>query len=201
MRIISGKHRGKMLLSFKDDSIRPTSSYVREMIFNILQNPRFARDENFLPINGVKSSLNDRADFLDVFAGVGSVGLEALSNGAASACFIDKSPNAIGITQKNAEKLGEITNIRLINSNISQLKITDKPYDIIFIDPPYKDAKQNNMLATKTINQLVAKRWVKQSSLVIIEQSKQSDFRIPQGFYRLDERKFAKTKVSFLQAQ
>lgn len=118
MRIIGGKHRGRILNEFKGRDIRPTSDRAREALFNIF------------------SSEVIGADFLDLFAGSGAVGLEALSRGAKSVVFTDINRQSTELIKKNLALLGETADV-LLTDGTAYLANTDKKFDFIFIDPPY----------------------------------------------------------------
>ena len=118
MRILSGTFKNRTLSSPKGGKTRPTSSKMRASVFNILQ------------------GLVEGADFLDVFAGSGAMGLEALSRGAASATFIERDAQAARCIRQNLKTLG--INGKILQRDASlALKQLDKKYDIIYIDPPY----------------------------------------------------------------
>lgn len=120
MRIITGEKRGKKLLSLQDSSVRPTTDKVKESLFNILQ----------FRIEGRR--------FLDLFAGTGQVGIEALSRGAKSATFVDNSRQALSVIKKNVELSGYEGRSKLVSSDFSVfLKGTSDVFDVAFIDPPY----------------------------------------------------------------
>ncbi len=119
MRIISGKYKGKKLEGFDIDGTRPTMDRVRESVFAIIQNR----------IEG--------SECLDLFAGSGSLGLEALSMGAKACTFVDNNPKVIRVLNRNVENVKE--NITIINMDYKRyLKETVSRFDIIFLDPPYK---------------------------------------------------------------
>ncbi len=118
MRIISGKHKGKKLKSFDGFDVRPTSDRAREALFSML---------NFDIIG---------SDFLDLCAGTGAMGLEALSRGANSVTFVDNSQESIKICDYNLKSIKENGNI-VKNDALSFLKTTNKKFDVIFFDPPY----------------------------------------------------------------
>lgn len=123
MQIISGRHKGQKLFCPSTHLLRPTSGRLRSAIFNICQ----------LSI--------ENANFLDLFAGVGAMGLEALSRGAAKATFVEKSKNAMDHIQKNIKKLKEEKNTRCWLLDVFQALplLSDKgeSFDIIYADPPY----------------------------------------------------------------
>ena len=117
MRIIGGTYRGRTLYGFKGEDIRPTSDNARESLFNILGD-----------ISG--------ADFLDLFSGTGAVGIEALSRGA-NAFFNDADKESVALTKANLKRLGIKAEVSLSDA-LSFIKSSDKKFDIIYLDPPYK---------------------------------------------------------------
>jgi len=131
MRIFSGKFRGRVLKSPKDaDVIRPTQGYLREAVFNICQHS----------VEG--------AEFLDLFAGTGAIGFEALSRGAKHVTFVDSSREAIKYIKENARILGVEKNVTIIYGDafktVAKLAKRGMKYDIIYIDPPYAKKKHHD---------------------------------------------------------
>ena len=121
MRIVGGKYRGRNLVAFDGDKIRPTSDKVRESVFNILQ----------FGLSG--------ADFLDLFSGSGAMGIEALSRGVNSVTFNDFSRDSIAVLKKNLEKIKVDGNYTVKNLDaVTFVKNCTNKFDIIYIDPPYK---------------------------------------------------------------
>lgn len=121
MRIVGGKYRGRVLCSFKGEEIRPTADKVRESLFNILN----------IEIVGSR--------FLDLFCGTGAVGIEALSRGAGFVALNDLSRESLSVAQKNLDLIGKPINVKIYNLNaLTLLEKAAEPFDIIFIDPPYK---------------------------------------------------------------
>lgn len=122
MRVISGKYKGKKLIGFDIDGTRPTMDRVKESLFGIIQNK-------------IKDSI-----VLDLFAGSGSLGIEALSNGAKKCYFIDNNIELINIIKENTKSMKE--DISILKSDYSNvlgmLKNSNIKFDIIFLDPPYK---------------------------------------------------------------
>ncbi len=118
MRIISGKHGGRVLKTFEGTDIRPTSDRAKQALFNIFQ----------LKIMG--------CSFYDGFCGSGSVGIEALSRGA-NVVFTDNSPESIKLTKANLKMINESAEVYLEDC-VSYLSRTTKKFDIIFLDPPYR---------------------------------------------------------------
>ena len=126
MRVISGKYKGLFLEGFNIDGTRPTMDRVKESLFGIIQ-------------DYVKDSV-----CLDLFAGSGSLGIEAISNGAKECYFVDKNIEVIKILKKN---LNKIDNAKVFNSSYDKfLKETNTKFDIIFLDPPYKFNLINNAI-------------------------------------------------------
>lgn len=125
MRIVAGKFRGKALLSPSDDSIRPTSDRARELMFNILAS-RIG-----VHLDGVK--------VLDLFAGTGALGLEALSRGASGAVFVDIGAELRGLIRDHIEAFGIAGIAKLLRRDATALGVagTMGPFDLVFLDPPY----------------------------------------------------------------
>jgi 16S rRNA (guanine966-N2)-methyltransferase len=123
MRIIGGERRGRKLVEWEDPAIRPMRDFVRTALFNILS--------DFVP----------DAVFLDLFCGTGSVGLEALSRGARSSTFVDRSPDACGIVRRNLDQLDFLARADVVQSDaiqaIESLRRLGRRYDLVFVGPPY----------------------------------------------------------------
>jgi len=180
MRIISGTFKGRKLASLQGMATRPTTDRVRESIFNIL------------------ATHIVNVSVLDLFAGTGAFGLEALSRGAASAVFIDSSASAIKIIQQNitackAETRGR--GIRWdISKNLNCLQVKTPAYDLVFMDPPY-----NKNYIVPTLKKLMKKDILKDGATIIIEHTAAE--AVPEdlmGLQLTDQRIYGKTLVSFL---
>ena len=125
MRILAGKYKGRLLKSPKGKTIRPTTSLVRKAVFDIAR------------------PLMQKASFLDLFAGTGAMGIEALSRGAARATFVEKNPKALHSISDNLKMLGiEKSSAELLKGDapalLKRLVKREKSFDIIYIDPPYE---------------------------------------------------------------
>ncbi len=120
MRIIAGKHRGRVLAEFRGKEVRPTSDRVKESLFQILTPRLFG------------------AHVLDLFTGSGALGIEALSRGAASVHFNDSSRESLALCKKNLASLGETGEFSCLDFRLC-LKSVVGPFDLIFADPPYKE--------------------------------------------------------------
>jgi 16S rRNA (guanine966-N2)-methyltransferase len=180
MRIISGAFKGRKLAALPGFATRPTTDRVRESIFNIIA----ADIEN--------------ARVLDLFAGTGALGLEALSRGAASAVFIDASDAAIKIICKNIAACRAEAQCRVIRrdirKNLNFLDPENGTFDLVFMDPPYG---QNLILPA--LENLMKKDVMKNPATIIIEHSAREP--IPEnlpGLHLADRRAYGKTLVSFL---
>ena len=131
MRIIAGTYRSRILKSLKGLALRPTSDYLRETLFNVLG-----------------PNIND-ARFLDIFAGTGAVGIEALSRGSKEAVFIEKHPPAVTLIRRNLESLDIHSGTQIFQSDALQAlerlaakhESNGPPFDFIFLDPPYAAAQ------------------------------------------------------------
>ena len=127
MRIISGKYKGKKLRGFNIEGTRPTMDRIKESLFGMIQ--------THIPNSIV----------LDLFAGSGSLGLEAISNGAKKCYLIDKNIEAIKIIKENSQNIDE--NLKIMNIDYKKfLKNTEEKFDIIFLDPPYKENQMDKSL-------------------------------------------------------
>lgn len=165
MRIVGGKYRGKILLSPSDTSIRPTSDRAREAIFNILSSrlgPSF---------EGLRA--------LDLFAGTGAMGLEALSRGAASVVFVDTGAEARGIIRDHIEAFGAGGVAKLLRRDATELGPagTMGPFDLVFIDPPY-----GRGLGEKALASLAAGKWLARDAVIVLEESVDAALQLPPGF-------------------
>ena len=182
MRIISGSARGRRLLSPKNSLIRPTADRVKESLFNIL--------------NGLIACY-DSCRTLDIFAGTGNLGIEALSRGAACAFFIDSHKESVSLVIKNLRMLGFDDRGRVIEREaLSALRSLDKmkaPFQLVFIDPPYRQG-----LAERVMQFLATSALIDGNSLVIVETS--SNELLPTAFDNLrefDRRVYGDTAIAF----
>lgn len=182
MRIIAGTYRGRPLASVgKGDlgaHLRPTTDRVRESLFNMLGGGRFGA-----PFDG--------AHVLDLFAGTGALGLEALSRGAASAVFVDDGRKAQSLIRANIETLG-CDGATLIARDATRLPANaGATATLVFLDPPYGKA-----LGQKALASAVAGGWIAQGALIVWEESAPQE--APEGFVRLEARKYGDTHVTVL---
>jgi len=180
MRIISGRLRGRKLHTFSGSQIRPTSDRMREAIFNILS-----------------KRLQD-AVVLDLFAGTGALGIEALSRGAHSVLFVDKDSRSIQLIKKNIETCDILEETRIVRWNIVDslncLNASRSFFTLVFMDPPY-----NRGMIQPTLNHLHDSGILQPSACIVIEHSGHEILpRDMTPFQLEDQRKYGKNLVSFL---
>ena len=180
MRIIGGEFRGRKLLAVRGVKTRPTSDRIREAIFNILS-----------------SKVRD-AVVLDLFAGTGALGLEALSRGAHNAIFIESDKNSLSVIRRNVAAIGleeQATIIKWdIQKNLGCLVVFAGRVNLVFMDPPYA-----GNLIEPTLSHLHTSGCLQPGALIIIEHSAKEVFCVDQNPYHLeDQRTYGKTLVSFL---
>lgn len=171
MRIIAGKHRGRVLVSFEGEEVRPTPDRVKESLFQILS-PRLAG-----------------ARVLDLFCGSGALGLEALSRGAAETEFNDVRPESIALLRRNLEKLGERGKITRLDFRAC-LRGAQGPFDLVFSDPPYRE----NFLSE--ICTLLAERELLEADGLLVHESEREELP-PEGWELEDRRSYGRTKLFF----
>jgi len=182
MRIVAGKHRGRRLAAPPGSAVRPTSERAREALFNILAHGRF----------GPRPIYED-ARVLDAFAGTGAFGLEALSRGARFATFIEKDRAARDALAANVKALREDARCRILAADATAPPRADGPYELAFLDPPYRTD-----LATPALTALATSGWFAPAALVIVEQAARSDLALPKGFELLEERRYGAGRLVFL---
>lgn len=181
MRIIGGTHRGTALADVgKGDEgahLRPTTDRVRESLFNVLQGGRFGD-----PVTG--------AQVLDLFAGTGALGLEALSRGGAHVTFVDNGRAAQKLIRANITKLRRQDDTTVLGTDTGKLP-QGAPCSLIFLDPPYdQNLGGKALIAAKTAG------WIAPDALIVWEESRAQI--APPGFTTLDQRRYGDTWVTFL---
>ena len=183
MRIVGGRLKGHSLASPASDATRPTADRVRESIFNILMHGAAAID-----LEGARA--------LDLFAGTGALGFEALSRGARFALFVDESAAARGVIRRNADALGLIGQAKIWRRDAARLGPCDlPPFDLVFADPPYAKG-----LGSKALDALVNGRWLATDAVIILEEARQAEVAVPEGLTQIDTRDYGDTTVRFLRA-
>ena len=184
MRIISGKFKNRKIYSPTDNITRPLKDMVRESIFNIIEH------SNLLETKISNSSV------LDLYSGSGSFGLECLSRGALKVDFCEDYLPAFKILKKNVEYLECIGQVGLFNENVFKfLKHSNdnkSKYDIIFLDPPYKESKIEELF-----NLVSVKKILKKKTLFILHRSKKTKDRFPNNFNIIFNRTYGLSKIYF----
>ncbi len=184
MRIVGGRFRGRALEAPSGRDLRPTADRVRESIFNVLA-------------HGVDGFDFDGLTVLDVFAGTGALGLEAMSRGCVHGVFIDADPSAQALTRKNAGALGLGRAVTLLKLDATRLppppRIAKTPAGLVFLDPPYEKG-----LVAPALKGLVNKGWIKQGCVCVVEVAAKEEFDPPREFEILDERTYGAARVIFL---
>src|SRR5829696_2305829 len=180
MRIVGGRLRGRALTGAKTDAIRPTADRLRESLFNIL-------------IHGYGDPVSG-ARVLDLFAGTGAMGLEALSHGAAFALFVDESATARGLIRENVEALGVGGQSRLFRRDATRLgpAAPNAPFSLVFCDPPYDKG-----LAEKALASCAAGGWLTNDALVVIEEAGGATLKLPEGFALIETRDYGEAQLVF----
>jgi 16S rRNA (guanine966-N2)-methyltransferase len=183
MRIVAGTHRGTVLADVGAGDtaahLRPTTDRVRESLFNVLQGGRFGA-----PIQGVA--------VLDLFAGTGALGLEALSRGASHATFVDSGRVAQKLIRENIAKLRRQADTRLISTDAAQLP-AGTPCGLVFLDPPYGQGLGGKALAAAR-----SAGWIAPGALIVWEESTAQI--APPGFSTRDQRRYGDSWITFLEA-
>ncbi|MBV1868186.1 MAG: 16S rRNA (guanine(966)-N(2))-methyltransferase RsmD [Marinosulfonomonas sp.] len=180
MRIVAGKFRGLALTPVGEGDVaahlRPTTDRVRESIFNLLNGGRFGE-----PI--------ENARVLDLFAGTGALGLEALSRGAAHVTFVDDGAKANALIRKNINLCNAREQTRLLRADASRLGVNpDAPFDLVFADAPYGSA-----LGELAIKAALKGGWLSDDAIIVFEEG--SVVLPPVGFNQLDQRRYGNTQV------
>ncbi|MGA3307635.1 MAG: 16S rRNA (guanine(966)-N(2))-methyltransferase RsmD [Xanthobacteraceae bacterium] len=181
MRIVGGRLRGRALAPPKSQAIRPTADRLRESLFDILVHA-FAD-----PITGARA--------LDLFAGTGALGIEALSRGAKFALFIDESAEARALIRENVAALGLGGVSRIFRRDTTKLgrAYPLAPFSLVFLDPPY-----GHGFAQKALAAARAGGWLAPEALVVVEEAVKPAFAAPEGFTELDRRRYDDTEFIFL---
>jgi 16S rRNA (guanine966-N2)-methyltransferase len=181
MRVVGGRLRGRSIASPSSNDIRPTQDRLRESLFNILMHAYGN------PIDGAR--------VLDLFAGTGALGIEAISRGAAFTLFIDNGAEARALLRNNVEALGlgGVTKVfRRDATNLGEAYPVE-PFSLVFLDPPY-----GRGLADKALVSLREGKWLTPDALAIVEESKSATFDPPDHFEEIERRAYDETEFVFL---
>ncbi|MFN3512729.1 MAG: 16S rRNA (guanine(966)-N(2))-methyltransferase RsmD [Phenylobacterium sp.] len=184
MRIVSGEFRGKVLIAPPGERTRPTSDRARQAIFNILEHAAWS------------PGVRDRR-VIDLFAGSGALGFEALSRGASFCLFVETDEAARGAIRENVDAMGLFGRTRVHRRDATQLGVrpgADGPaFELAFLDPPYGKGLGETALA-----RLSEGGWLAPGAVAVFERgSDEPDFEV-EGFEKLDARDYGAARVHFL---
>ncbi len=184
MRIISGNFKGKKIFEPNDIKTRPLKDLTKESIFNIIQH------SNKLKLN-LKNSI-----ILDLFSGVGSFGIECLSRGVKKVIFVENYSKVLTILKKNLSNLKWVVNYEIIEKNIyhdSEVFNLDYKFDIIFIDPPFKDKNIDNLLI-----KIENSKIINTNGIIVLHRYKNENDIFPSKFKIIEKKKYGISKIYFL---
>jgi 16S rRNA (guanine966-N2)-methyltransferase len=185
MRIVSGRFRGRALATPEHEGLRPTSDRVRESIFNILA-------------HGIEDFELAGARVIDLFAGTGALGLEAISRGAGYCLFVEEQVDARALIRRNVEAFGLTGETRIFRRDATDLGPAGNmpPYSLAFLDPPYGKG-----LAAKALVVLAQGGWLTPGALCVVEDRAGEILDRPDSYFPLDQRTWGETQVHFLRFQ
>ncbi|MGV3580537.1 16S rRNA (guanine(966)-N(2))-methyltransferase RsmD [Brevundimonas sp.] len=184
MRIVAGKLKGRAIVAPEGQGTRPTSDRARQAVFNVLEHAAWAE-----PLHGAR--------VMDLFAGSGALGFEAMSRGAAFALFVEIDDDARGAIRENADTYGLMGATRVHRRSATDLGVRPgsdgEAFDMAFLDPPYGKG-----LGEQALQRLIEGNWLKPEALVIFERgSDEPEIETP-GYERLDARDYGAARVLFL---
>ncbi|WP_269931651.1 16S rRNA (guanine(966)-N(2))-methyltransferase RsmD [Aminobacter sp. HY435] len=183
MRVVGGQLRGRALATPRDHAIRPTTDRTREAVFNMLAHRFGGRLEG--------------ARVLDLFAGTGALGIEALSRGAAYCVFIEESAEGRGLIRTNVEAFGLTGRTKIFRRDATGLGDagTLGPFGLVFADPPYGKG-----LGERALKSARDGGWLAPGALCVVEETASVAFEPGPGFSVVDERSYGETVIRFLEA-
>ena len=179
MRIVGGKHKGLALASPKTSAVRPTSDRTREALFNILA-------------HGVEDFELEGARVLDLFAGTGALGLEALSRDARYCLFIDEAASSRALIRKNVEAMGAMGHSKIWRRDATRLgKIENMPpFNLVFADPPYGKG-----LGEKALRSALDNAWLSEQAICVLEEATKSEIGPIDGLTEMGRRTYGDTQL------
>ena len=181
MRVVGGRLKGRNIASPQTQAIRPTADRLREALFNIL-------------IHAYDNPVLD-ARVLDLFAGTGALGIEAVSRGAGFTLFVDNGAEARALLRNNVEALGLGGTTKVYRRDAADLGPAHpvEPFSLVFLDPPYR-----MKLAEKALASLRDGGWLTPDALLVVEEAKSAEFKAPERFEELERRAYDDTEFTFL---
>ena len=184
MRVISGSFRGKKLLEPKDIKTRPLKDLTKESIFNVIDHS-----------NKFKVDLIG-ANVLDLFSGVGSFGIECLSRGADKVIFAENYKGVLPVLKKNLINLKSTHSYKILEADIYEtntLLMLDELFDIIFLDPPYKDKNLKNIF-----EKIQKASILKKNGIIILHRHKKEKDLIPSNFKIIEQKQYGNSKINYI---
>jgi 16S rRNA (guanine966-N2)-methyltransferase len=184
MRVVGGRLRGRALQAPKSQAIRPTADRLRESLFNVL-------------VHAYGNPIVD-ARVLDLFAGTGALGFEALSRGAAFVLFVDDGAEARALLRGNVETLGAGGASKVYRRDATKLGPVSplEPFALAFLDPPYGKG-----LAEQALGSAREGGWLAPGAIAVVEEAADAGFKPPEGFEELERRKYDDTEFVFLRSR
>lgn len=181
MRVVGGRFRGRALAPPASETTRPTSDRVREAMFNILA-------------HGIEDFTIEGIRVLDLFAGTGALGVEALSRGAAFCMFVDDDADARGAIRTNVDNFGLTGVTKIFRRDATGLGDAGKygGFDLLFADPPYGKG-----LAERALASAAAGGWLTPGAIVVVEERLGVPLDLPRGFSLIDRRGWGDTQAIF----
>ena len=186
MRIIAGQFRGRKLIRFNKEAIKPTTDKTRESIFNIIISYINNDKKNNMPFEGF--------NVLDIFAGTGALGFEAISRGAENVTFIEKSRDNLRVLYKNVDHLKVKEKVNIIKRSIRKVKQINGKFDLIFMDPPY----QMNLILKKTLKKVLDFKIIKKKTIIVLEHAKKKKIVIPKEFEIIKEKNYGNSSLTLI---
>jgi 16S rRNA (guanine966-N2)-methyltransferase len=185
MFIIAGKYRGRKIKTTSNNTYRPTTSMMKEAIFNVLSSGQFI-DEN-------GHSVLDGAVTVDVFGGTGALTFEAISRGARKGIIVEKDYETLELLKDNIKTLNFEEKIIAIHGNACNLSNSKEECDVAFVDPPF-----NKGLISDTLGSLLRKGWLKSGGIVVIERQIEDLYNMQDGYELVFSRKYGKVWLEIL---
>lgn len=186
MRIVAGMLKGRSIVAPEGEGTRPTSDRARQAVFNVLEHAAWAE-----PLAGLR--------VMDLFAGSGALGFEAMSRGAAFCLFVEIDDDARGAIRENADAFGIMGATRVHRRSATDLGVRPgsdgEAFDLAFLDPPYRKG-----FGEQTLARLIEGNWLKAGAVVVFERGSDEPEIDPPGYERLDKRDYGAASVLFLRA-
>ena len=182
MKIIAGKFKNRVIPTLKNSDYRPSTTKFREALFSILTSGQF-----------MDSGIIEDAKVLDLFAGSGSLSLEALSRGASHITLIDNNKDSLELINQFAKKIDCVDSIKTVNADAKNLPRSTQKFSLIFMDPPY-----HKNYVGKALHSLVSNEWLEVGAIIAIEISKFDKLKLRNEFEILKEKVYGNNRLLVL---